>query len=270
MTRPATPKAPTPHPARMYGARRVAAGIGALLFGPRDRRRRAVQELVRISVSWAGYYIGDDYKLWRKDRRFFEQFERLSPHNYYSQERKYALKELAGSLRHLDGAIAECGCYVGVSAWFLADVLPDVDFYLFDSFAGLSEPGVQDAVDSGLQAWQSGDLSAGEQVLRQNLEGFSNIHIKRGWIPDRFADVADRRFRLVHIDVDLYQPTIDSLRFFYPRMNGGGMIVMDDYGYENCPGAHRAAREFMADKPESIVHLPTGQGLIIRLPAVDS
>jgi hypothetical protein len=44
----------------------------------------------------------------------------------------------------------------------------------------------------------------------------------------------------------------------------GGIIVMDDYGFTNCPGAYRAAHEFMATRPESIIHLPTGQGVIIR------
>lgn len=235
-----------------------------MVIGPPDRRRRAVQELVRIVAAAGGFYIGDDYKLWRQDRHFLGRFRELSPHNVYSEERKYTLREFARSVRDLDGAIAECGCYVGVSAWFMADTLPDVDFYLFDSFEGLSQPARQDAVPAGVQPWRKGDLSASERVLQRTLQGFSKIHVMRGWIPERFAEVADRRFRLVHIDVDLYQPTLDSLAFFYPRLVDGGVIVMDDYGFENCPGAHRAANEFMADKPEHIIHLPTGQGIIIR------
>ena len=103
-----------------------------------------------------------------------------------------------------------------------------------------------------------------ERVARGNLEGCDGIHFYRGWIPERFAEVADRRFAFVHIDVDLYQPTLDSVAFFYQRLVPGGIIVCDDYGFTTCPGATRAMDEFMADKPEHIVHLPTGQGVIFR------
>ena len=86
-----------------------------------------------------------------------------------------------------------------------------------------------------------------------------------GWIPDRFGDVAETRFCFVHLDVDLFQPTRDSLGFFYPRMVDGGLIVCDDYGFETCPGARRAVDEFFADRPEPIgVHLPTGwRGFVV-------
>lgn len=254
-----------PHPRRMYALGRVFRGIGALLFGPPVLRRRVVHEFSRISAGFfGGNYVGDDYKLWRKDSGFLKKFRELSPHNYFSEERKFLLKELAASLREVDGCIAECGSYVGVSSWFIAKELPEVDFYLFDSFEGLSDPVDKDRVGTGVQEWRRGDLQSSEDVLRQNLSEYGNIHILKGWIPERFSEVSDLRFRLVHIDVDLYQPTLDSLSFFYPRLSPGGMIVMDDYGYENCPGAYRAANEFMEDKPERIIHSPTGQGLVIR------
>ncbi|HXF53348.1 MAG TPA: TylF/MycF/NovP-related O-methyltransferase [Hyphomicrobiaceae bacterium] len=73
-----------------------------------------------------------------------------------------------------------------------------------------------------------------------------------------------RDFAVVHIDVDLYQPTRDSLAFFYSRMSPGGFIVCDDYGSALCPGAKRACDEFMADKPEKIIRLTSGQCLIVR------
>lgn len=254
-----------PHPMRMYGLGRVFRGIKGLLFGPPVLRRRVVHEFSRISADFfGGNYVGDDYKMWRKDLEFLNKFRELSPHNYFSEERKFLLKELAASLRGVDGSIAECGSYVGVSSWFIANELPGVDFYLFDSFEGLSEPAEKDRVGEGVQEWKRGDLRSSEDVLRQNLSGFENIHILKGWIPERFSEVRDLRFRLVHIDVDLYQPTLDSLNFFYPRLSPGGVIVMDDYGYENCPGAYRAANEFMEDKPEKIIHSPTGQGIVIR------
>jgi hypothetical protein len=131
--------------------------------------------------------------------------------------------------------------------------------HLFDSFEGLSKPGEKDGT-----FWSTGGLSADESKARQNLAGFSNAAFYRGWIPERFPEVGDRSFALVHIDVDLYQPTLDSLAFFYPRMVKGGLIICDDYGFTTCPGAREAMDSFFGHMPELVVHLPTGQGLVLK------
>jgi hypothetical protein len=107
-------------------------------------------------------------------------------------------------------------------------------------------------------------LRAGEETVKANLSHYPNVEILRGWIPERFPEVSSLSFCFVHIDVDLYQPTLDSLSFFYPRLVRGGLIVCDDYGFSTCPGATRAFDEYMKDKPEKIIHVPTGQGFIIK------
>ena len=250
----------------MYSARRILKAIYWLAFGSRAERRRVKQEIVRMfSHCMGGFHVSEDHKIWLTDREFIDTCKRLSPGNYYSQERKYMLREMARYVAGLEGETAECGSYEGASAYLIARELPDVPLHLFDSFEGLPAPSQADkpARDTQLH-WQEGALRSPVETIRKNLEQFNNIHIHRGWIPERFTEVADRVFRLLHIDVDLYQPTLDSLEFFYPRMVSGGVIVMDDYGFENCPGANRAAEEFMDNKPEMIIHCPTGQGIIIK------
>jgi hypothetical protein len=82
--------------------------------------------------------------------------------------------------------------------------------------------------------------------VRTSAEYERLIVIHAGWIPDCFSEVVDRSFCFVHIDVDLYEPTLASLEFFGSRMVPGGIIVCDDYGFETCPGARRAGDEFAA------------------------
>ena len=100
-------------------------------------------------------------------------------------------------------------------------------------------------------------------MVQKALSGFSNFEFHPGWIPDRFADVADRKFSFVHIDVDLAEPTLASLAFFYPRMQAGGIIVCDDYGQGTSPGATEAVDRFLATKPERMLMLPDGGGFMI-------
>lgn len=251
----------------MYTIPRIIKSLRILITGKPHERRRLRHEFARITAGLFGdFYLGDDHKIWRDDHAFIEQFKKLSPHNLYSMERKWTVREFVLWTNYLEGDIAECGSYVGVTAWYIASVTqPDVNIYLFDSFEGLSEPTDKDAIESiDVHTWEKGDMAATEKELRHNLSEFKNIHIMKGWLPERFPEVNSHQFRLVHIDVDLYEPTLHSLEFFYPRLVSNGVIIMDDYGYKTCPGAYRAANQYAKKIGEQIIHLPTGQGLIIR------
>ncbi len=192
--------------------------------------------------------------------RYYDSFTGGS--DYLSLDRKYALDQLMKLVCGLEGDTAECGVFQGASSRLICRNIVGLGkgHYIFDSFEGLSLP--RPEVDG--KHWKQGDLASGEDILRERLKEFDFIAIYRGWIPGRFDEVADRQFCFLHIDVDLYQPTLDSLRFFYPRMVPRGVIICDDYGFETCPGARNAVDCFFADKPEKVVHLPTGQGLVLK------
>ncbi len=197
------------------------------------------------------------------DSGFIAEYERFCGTNYRSLDRKYAVYRMVGALSHVPGDTAECGVYTGGTSYFIAKANRELgvprQHHLFDSFEGLSRPVAADG-----SYWRAGGLRAEEAVARANLAEFSSMNFHKGWIPARFGEVADRRFSFVHIDVDLLEPTRASVEFFYPRVSAGGMIVCDDYGFWTCPGARKAMDDFFADKPERIIDLPTGQGLVIK------
>lgn len=191
--------------------------------------------------------------------RYYESFEKKG--NYHSLDRKYAMDQLMQLALSLEGDTAECGVYEGASSYLICSKICGLNksHHIFDSFEGLSEPV---SVDGAY--WKKGDLSSNEDVLRKNLKQFDFVHYYKGWIPDRFSEITQLEFCFVHLDIDLYQPTIDSLMFFYQRMVRGGMILCDDYGFVTCPGAKKAMDAYFSDKPENIISLPTGQGFIIK------
>lgn len=247
---------------------RVGRALKWLLAGSPGQRRRVRQELARSSAALFGDFpISEDQKLWRDDTQFRDDFRRLSPDSPYSEDRKWNLREYTKLTNVLEGELAECGCYVGTSAFFIAQASTHGTLYLFDSFQGLSSPSSLDRdVGDAVIPWSEGggDLSTSEATLRHNLACYDSVVVFPGWIPERFKEVSDKQFRLVHIDVDLYQPTRDSLEFFYPRLVKGGVIVMDDYGFKTCPGATQAAKELATSQRVGIVHLATGQGVITK------
>ena len=131
--------------------------------------------------------------------------------------------------------------------------------HIFDSFDGLSRPKGTDGA-----AWVAGDMRAGVEEVNENLRDFQGFTLHEGWIPSRFAEVGDRVFSFVHIDVDLYEPTLQSIAFFYPKLTQGAVLICDDYGFLTCPGATLAIDEFLHDKPEKMIHLAGGGGFFVK------
>lgn len=215
---------------------------------------------------WPGSVLPDMGRAIDADTDFAAVFAATGLDWDYSYERKYNLNQLYALTTAVEGDVAECGTFTGASAYLLARRILGEHrkrrLYLFDSFAGLAVP---EPVDGGW--WHRGDLCATEDTVRATLAPLGDlpfIDIYAGWIPERFAEIADRHFSFVHIDVDLRQATRDSLDFFYPRMVPGGVMVFDDYGYGSCPGATQAVDAFMAGRPEPIVNLSAGGAFIVR------
>ena len=55
------------------------------------------------------------------------------------------------------------------------------------------------------------------------------------------------RFSLIHLDMDVYEPTAFVLKKLFDRLVVGGLIVIDDYN--TVEGATIAVDEFIAQHP---------------------
>lgn len=200
---------------------------------------------------------------WWDNDDFTQYLSRYDELHRLNTDRRWMLHQLLRLIEAIPGDTAECGVFKGASSHLIlcANRSSAIErmHYAFDSFAGLSQP---DTVDG--QHWTSGDLSVTEAIVARNLTPLGNVQLMRGWIPSRFSEVAEHQFAFVHIDVDLHQPTLDSIRFFYPRMPAGAILVCDDYGCSTCPGATQAIDDFLHDKPEKMLALPDGGGFFIR------
>ena len=124
-------------------------------------------------------------------------------------------------------------------------------FHVFDSFeGGLSN---KDNEDENLRVKltkvqikkEKMIFSNSEKEVRDLLSNFKFVKLYPGWIPDRFTEVSDCNFSFVFIDLDLYQPTLYSLEFFYPRIADGGVIVIDDYESSQFPGVKTAVNNLL-------------------------
>jgi O-methyltransferase len=181
----------------------------------------------------------------------------------FNADRRWMIYQLARLTSAVAGDTAECGAFKGAGSHLIClanrHSALEKTHHVFDSFEGLSQPNELDG-----RHWKQGDLACGLDLVKRNLAQFPRVEYHKGWIPERFGAVSERRFSFLHIDVDLYEPTRDSIRFFYERMSPGGIILCDDYGFSTCPGATQALEEFLQDKPERVISLSGGGGFLIR------
>ncbi len=193
--------------------------------------------------------------------------------NRLRRERHYVLTQLLQRVALSRGDVCEAGCWRGLSAYQIASIIrmispsPGPVFHIFDSFQGLSEIGAHDRYERDRRPVEQvrQQFSCPIEQVKRNLQEFPFIEYHPGWIPDRFADVEERRFSFVHIDVDLYQPIRDSFDFFYPRLITGGIMVFDDYGCVQFPGAKKAVDEALEGRDgDFFLSLASGQAFLIK------
>lgn len=170
----------------------------------------------------------------------------------------FLLHALARAQSALDGAMAEVGVYQGVSARLIAEAKGDRPLHLFDTFAGLPDP---DAAER--RVLTRGQFAASLEGVQRLLDGYPEVHYHPGVFPDSADGAVDGAvFSLVHLDVDLHDSTLAGLRYFYPRLLPGGIIISHDYSI--LPGVERAFADFLADKPEAVIELPTTQAMVVK------
>lgn len=170
----------------------------------------------------------------------------------------FIIYSTARSLCHRPGSMAEVGVYEGASAKLLCEAKGGRPLHLFDTFEGL--PGSTSADGAVHRANQYGCTLASVQKY---LDGYPNVHFHQGCFPDSTRGMPEEQFCFVHLDVDLYQSTLDGLKYFYPRLVPGGILISHDYSI--LAGVRQAFDEFMADKPESLIEQPTTQCMFFRM-----
>nr|WP_052062300.1 TylF/MycF/NovP-related O-methyltransferase [Helicobacter saguini] len=168
-----------------------------------------------------------------------------------------------------DYAVAEVGVYRGDFARVINESFKENRFYLFDTFEGFSVNDMQSSRDGVMRANlgvkhfanTSVELVLGKMPFPQNCV------IKKGWFPSSASDLDSKeKFCFVNLDCDLYEPILAGLKFFYPRMCKGGIILVHEYFSNGYVGVKKAVDEFFIESKLPTFHkFPIGDNLSIAI-----
>ena len=174
----------------------------------------------------------------------------------------YNIFSIVKTQRKLNGNMAEVGVYQGGSAKLICEAKGKTNLFLFDTFDGLHNISDTDT-HFGQKFWNENQFNnTDEESVKKLLEKYENVKIIKGIFPDSAEPIREMNFSFVHLDVDLYQSTIDSLRYFYPRLVTGGIILIHDF---HTDGIKKAINEFLTENDIQIIELSGTQGLVLKI-----
>lgn len=189
--------------------------------------------------------------------RLIKDIRKEDPEPLFKPSELITIYYLASAQKTIPGDYAEVGVYRGNSAKIICEAKGEKPLYLFDTFSGI--PYCDQRIDNRFLQRM---FIANYQDVKKRLSGYPETYIYKGVFPSSAILVERKRFAFVHLDVDTHQSTVDSLHFFYQKLNSGGIILSHDY--PSAAGVKRAFDEFFKDKPEAIAQLPLAQCMVIK------
>ncbi|MFH1171020.1 MAG: TylF/MycF/NovP-related O-methyltransferase [bacterium] len=201
-------------------------------------------------------------------RRYASRFRFLMNYPTYDRAMKKEILKSGDPIRYafiacalarivqenIDGAIAEVGVYQGETSRFIQQCIGARVLFLFDTFEGFPSGDLEISRD---ERFRKTNLD----IVKTNLVDTTTAHLRKGYFPETTKGLEEKQFAFVLLDLDLYKPTLEGLKFFYPRVSPGGYIMLHDFNSpESGYAIQRAVKEFMQERQESIIDIPDRWG----------
>jgi hypothetical protein len=239
---------------------------------------RLRQRLAKVGVTLA--------PLEPLDEEFLRIYRACAPFSLASIERLYAVYQAVRHIldREVPGDVVECGVWRGGSCMCAAMTLAargatDRRLYLYDTFAGMTEPTVEDVSFTGEPArptweraqradhnrWCYGSLDDVKANLARTSFPADRVVYVQGPIEETVPLTMPDSIALLRLDTDWYSSTRHELEHLYPRLAPYGVLIVDDYGF--WKGARKAVDEYFAEHTPILLARSDNTGRMgIKLP----
>lgn len=179
----------------------------------------------------------------------------FSPQNRVAKQ--IAHWELYKKIKNSPGDVLEFGVYKGASLlrWATFREITENSYTRkiigFDAFGEFPiSPEASSADHKFVEKFSAagGDgLNINETEKIINHKGFENVKLIKGdvlhTLPNFLQENPHIRISMLHLDMDIYEPTLFVLKKLWDRIVPGGLVVIDDYN--DVEGATKAVDEFI-------------------------
>lgn len=159
--------------------------------------------------------------------------------------------------------VAEAGVFQGDFAECINRCYPNRKLHLFDTFEGFVDRDIKNEREMS-QAKQGDYSNTTVEVVKEKMLYPQNVIIHKGYFPETAKDV-NSRFCFVNLDLDLYEPTYQGLRFFSDKVIHGGVILVHDYFADNFKGPKEAVDKFIRESEGKYYIYPIGDGISVMV-----
>ena len=231
----------------------LAECIRSPIFSENINRIRSISEKLYQEILYT------PYQLTKVNQKDIVDTKRLIPDSpfddveYRSDYFRYRTFEFVAEelLEHdIVGDLAEFGVFQAGFSKLIMEKLPDRKMYWFDTFQSFSPEENKKETALGRSSEEFYEALKDTSVDRAlgNVSHPENVIVCKGLFPASVTEEAkEARFAFVSIDVDLEDSTYEGLKFFYPRLNDGGMIFLHDYNEAHLVGVQAAVKRYEAD-----------------------
>ena len=178
------------------------------------------------------------------------------------------------------GAIVECGVWRGGSMMAVAHVLMELgerrELYLFDTYAGMTEPSGADVDPAGTPAmseylstkkddhtdWCFADLDEVKANLESTGYPMELCHFIMGDVKDTLPADQISDIAILRLDTDWYDTTLHELKCLYQSLVRRGVMIIDDYGH--WAGCRKAVHEYFGDNLPLLVAVDNTGRVAVR------
>jgi O-methyltransferase len=189
--------------------------------------------------------------------------DRAAPYSKSSRERLAATAYACmwANEKEIEGDFVECGVWRGGNVMVARWAAPSRQIWVYDTFAGMTEPGEFDGKKAHKHFSDAGAKlkCGGKNSCVTEIQFLQNMFTVCTWDPDKFKIIAGdvretlkceqnlpTKISVLRLDTDFYDSTKIELETLYPRLSVGGYLIVDDYGH--WPGARKAVDEYLGDK----------------------
>lgn len=212
------------------------------------------KEVSRYSLIMRnGYDLVDHHSLLYSDE--------FSSKDYQIDYCRYRTFELVANEildKDIDGEVAEVGVFKGVFAKLINGKFKERKCFLFDTFESFDESEFKYEISKGrcLERFKSTFLDTSVEYVLNKMLYPDQCIIRKGIFPYTTKGLENIKYAFVSIDVDLEKSILEGLKYFYPRLNCGGVIFLHDYNNRFLEGVKVAVKIYEEEIGRDLVKLP--------------